>query len=263
MKPFFFGAPAKPLFGVTSTPADEQRARGAVVLCYPFGREYQRSHRALRELSHHLSQNGHHTLRFDYFGCGDSSGASEEGDADQWLEDIGQGIEELRESSGFRRVSLVGLRLGATLATLAASRDPDVDRLVLWDPVVSGAEYLEELGHSNQEFMQDRERPRGWVASDPPDELLGTPISAAMRASIARADLMTLTRSPARSVRIIATDLAPALDRLRAHLESLGAPADLQHISSSARWLKRDEEDRALVPQDIIQHIAAWLGETR
>jgi pimeloyl-ACP methyl ester carboxylesterase len=263
MKPFFFGAPAKPLFGVANDPADAQRARGAVLLCYPFGREYQRSHRAMRELSHHLSQNGHHTLRFDYFGCGDSSGASEDGEAEQWLEDIGHGVEELRESSGFRRVSLVGLRLGATLAALAASRDPDIDRLVLWDPVVNGAEYLDELAGSNQEFMQDRERPRGWVAADPPDELLGTPVTSAMRASIARADLMTLTRSPARSVRIIATDPSPALDRLREHIASLGAAADLQHIASSARWLKRDQEDRALVPQEIIQHIAAWLGETR
>src|SRR5262249_51455446 len=44
------------------------------------------------------------------------------------------------------RVSLIGLRLGATLAARgAAKRAEDVSALVLWDPVVFGTEYLEQL----------------------------------------------------------------------------------------------------------------------
>ena len=146
MRPFYFGAAVRPLFGIYGPPVNGVAPRSGVALCYPFGQEYLRSHRALRELSRQLSQRGHHTLRFDYFGCGDSSGSAEDCTVDQWLQDIEAAVTELRESAGSDRVVLLGLRLGGALAALAASRGLRLDRLVLWDPIVSGRAYLDELG---------------------------------------------------------------------------------------------------------------------
>jgi uncharacterized protein len=261
MKPFYFGAPERPLFGIYSAPRDHSPSRSALVLCYPFGPEYVRAHRALRETSYHLAQKGHHALRFDYFGCGDSSGSSEEGTIDLWLEDIAQAVEELRESSGISRVSLLGLRFGATLAAVAASRNPTIDRLVLWDPIVSGATYLEELARRNRHFMQGRPHPRGWTLSEPPNEVLGAPLTPSLRSSMAGLDLLTLTRSPARRVLLISTEEKRAIDDLGEHLTGLGTPTDRQHVPSPPLWLKQDQVDRTLVPQEVIQRIATWLGE--
>ncbi len=42
-------------------------------------------------------------------------------------------------------MSLVGLRFGAMLAALAASRLNNVDRLVMWDPVIDGEPYAQSL----------------------------------------------------------------------------------------------------------------------
>ena len=42
-------------------------------------------------------------------------------------------------------MGLLGLRLGATLAATAAESRPDVDRLVLWAPIVDGARYAQDL----------------------------------------------------------------------------------------------------------------------
>jgi pimeloyl-ACP methyl ester carboxylesterase len=260
MKPFYFGAPEKPLFGIYSAPTGHSSARSALVVCYPFGPEYVRAHRALRELSHHLTQRGHHALRFDYFGCGDSSGSGEEGTVEQWLEDIAQAVEELRESSGLPRVSLLGLRFGATLAALAASRHPSIDRLVLWDPIVIGAAYLEELALRHRQFMEGRPRPRGWVEADPPDEVLGATLTPVLRAGIAATDLLSLTRPPARRVLLISTEEKHGQDVLSEHLEKIGTPTDRQHVPSPPLWLKQDQVDKTLVPQEVIQRIASWLG---
>lgn len=262
MKPFYFGAPAKPLFGVYTAPGGHQPPRGAVLLCYPFGPEYLRSHRALRELSHHLSLRGQHTLRFDYFGCGDSAGATEDGTMEQWLEDIAHAVDELREASGFRRVSLLGLRFGATLAALFAGRDRDIAKLVLWDPIVSGSAYLKELSRRNRDFMQGRARPRGWTPSEPPDEVLGTPLPDALRASMGRADLLVQASPLARRIFIITTEKSPAAEALAAHLRTSGAETEYRHVPSPALWLKQDQVERALVPQEVIQRIGTSLGET-
>jgi pimeloyl-ACP methyl ester carboxylesterase len=260
MKPFYFGAPEKPLFGIYSAPTGHTRSRNALVLCYPFGPEYVRAHRALRELSHHLTQRGHHALRFDYFGCGDSSGESEEGTVEQWLEDVAQAVEELRESSGLPRVSLLGLRFGATLAALAASRNPAINRLVLWDPILNGADYLEELRQRNRQFMEGRPRPRGWVEAEPPEEVLGAPLTPALRASMAALNLLSLPKLPAEKALLISTEERQGLEELADHLTRLGTPTDRQHVPSPPLWLKQDQVDKTLVPQEVIQRIASWLG---
>jgi pimeloyl-ACP methyl ester carboxylesterase len=260
MKPFFFGEPQKPLFGIYNPPSDEAPPKGAVVLCYPFGPEYLRSHRALRELAGQLADTGHHALRFDYFGCGDSSGATEDGTVDQWLEDIARGVEELRETSGRPRVSLLGLRFGATLAALAAARLPEVDRIVLWDPIVNGRAYLDELNRRNHNFMEGRPRPPNWVEKTPPDELLGTPLPVALRTRLEAIDLLTLGGLEARSALLLSTEQTPWLSPLREHLGKLGVAAQYEHVPSPALWLKQDQVDRTLVPHQVLQRIASWLS---
>ena len=44
------------------------------MLCYPWGSEYIYAHRSLRLLAQRRAAAGIHTLRFDYFGTGDSDG---------------------------------------------------------------------------------------------------------------------------------------------------------------------------------------------
>ena len=84
-------------------------------------------------------------LRFDYFGTGDSAGAGEEGSVEQWSRDVDTAIDELRDTTSLDRVSLVGLRFGGLLAADVAARRKDLDRVVLWDPIVRGEQYVREM----------------------------------------------------------------------------------------------------------------------
>ena len=127
MNCFFFGSSERSLFGVYNPPKGRMARDEGIVLCYPMGQEYMRSHRAFRQLSNLLSRAGFHVLRFDYFGTGDSMGEDEEVSTAQWKSDVGTAIEELKDNAGIERVSVAGLRLGASLAFESASRRPDVE----------------------------------------------------------------------------------------------------------------------------------------
>jgi pimeloyl-ACP methyl ester carboxylesterase len=146
VNPIYFGAGQRRLFGMY-TPAQAQGTRSrAVVLCPPWGEEYLRAHRSIRQLAAMLAASGVHVLRFDYFGTGDSAGDLQEADIKGWQEDIATAIEELKDTTGIAKVGLVGMRLGGTLAaTVAAKRPRDVDALGLWYPVASGEAYVGEL----------------------------------------------------------------------------------------------------------------------
>ncbi len=148
MKPFYFGDRDRSVYGVYDPPMHIAGAAEGAVLCYPLGNEYMKSHRAFRHLAKEIAKVGVHVLRFDYSGTGDSWGSGDDASIPRWVEDIQLAIAELRDMSQTARVSLVGFRFGASLATLVASRHHEVDRLVLWDPVLDGRRYAETLVES-------------------------------------------------------------------------------------------------------------------
>jgi len=141
-RPVVFGPADRPLVGrlhETRAPAV-----GSVVLCSPWGYEENCAFGALQMLARKLAESGFETLRFDYDGCGNSWGdpADDERVA-SWVASCGEAIDFMARRAG-RAVRVVGIRLGAALAVLAAASH-DIDRAVLWDPVVSGKRYLRAL----------------------------------------------------------------------------------------------------------------------
>lgn len=115
--------------------AGTKRARAAVI-CNPAGPEHAYAHRTLRHLALRLSRRGFDVVRFDYYGTGDSDGDDAQASAQGMVDDTAFAIEAAQEISSARQVTLVGLRMGAVIASQAAARHPrEVDALVLWDPV--------------------------------------------------------------------------------------------------------------------------------
>jgi pimeloyl-ACP methyl ester carboxylesterase len=233
-------------------------------LCNPFGEEASRAHRTYRVLATQLERAGYAALRFDYSGTGDSVGDSGAATVDAWVGDVASAAERLRTASGVARVTVVGLRFGATLAMLASARgEPRPRHLVLWDPVVEGAAYLRELVAQHRAYMR-AEIGNGWQdrlrisADGAPAEALGAPIGAVLGAQIAAIDLAAVAPG-ADQVTVITTRVTPEIERLRLHL-----PA-------STRWLELAESpawntDAALnamtVPMDVVQAVVARIEET-
>lgn len=259
----YFGV-RRQLFGALHQPQRLRPRSTAVLLCNPFGEEASRAHRTYRVLATQLERAGYAALRFDYSGTGDSVGDSGAATVDAWVGDVASAAERLRTASGVARVTVVGLRFGATLAMLASARgEPRLRHLVLWDPVVEGAAYLRELIAQHRAYMR-AEIGNGWQdrlrisADGAPAEALGAPIGAVLGAQIAAIDLAAVSPG-ADQVTVITTRVTPEIERLRLHL-----PA-------STRWLELAESpawntDAALnamtVPMDVVQAVVARIEET-
>jgi uncharacterized protein len=146
MTPISFGPPERRLFGLYYPGRTDASATLGVVLCNPFGQEAIRSHRFFRVLAERLARNGHAVLRFDYFGTGDSMGDDNDADLDGWAGDVHVAHKELVRRSGVKDVNWLGMRLGAAVAYRAAQSTANFPkRLILWDPVTDGTQYLAGL----------------------------------------------------------------------------------------------------------------------
>jgi len=142
-RPLWFGPEERSLFGWMHSP-EEGRARGAVVLCPPLGLEGVCSHRAYRRLAERFAEMGIVALRFNYDGTGDSAGGEDDpGRVKAWMGSVGAAVELVR-AGGARRVVVVGMRVGATIAVGQVAQNGGADGLVLWDPCASGRSYLRE-----------------------------------------------------------------------------------------------------------------------
>ena len=130
------------------------RPSRALVICHPMGEEKLWAHRVLVSLSRDLADAGYLVVRFDFRGEGDSDRQFEEADLDTRIQDTRRMIDAATaQSPGIGGVDLLGLRLGATVATAAAVQSKSVSRLVLWDPVVDGAAYMQGVLRWNLMFQ--------------------------------------------------------------------------------------------------------------
>ena len=270
---FFFERGKPRLFGFYHPPLSGESAEGAtagtaapwrdavVVLCQPLGHEYYRCHRAMRLLAEQLSAAGFPVLRFDYYGCGDSAGEPAACDLRQWTRDIAGAMREARAQSGRGSVALVGLRLGATLAALAAEGPESPHSVLLWQPVRSGADYLDELEGIHRELARDLPGRRTSPCAAEPDgatDLIGFPYSRQLLDDIAGVTLGKVRLAGVTRVAILETpdsqppEHAPLDDR-----------ADRLTTSGPAIWRERASRalDGALVPKAPLSAIAGWLSE--
>jgi len=258
-QPIYFGEQGRPLFGFYHPPKEGPWRGVGVVLCPPIGTDRTRSDRAYRHLADRLSQAGFACLRFDLFGTGDSGGdESAPGLLRGWLADVGQAIEEVRARSGAETVSLVGLRLGATLAMLHAAESGPVDSLVLWSPYVSGAGYVGEVTKLHKLYLRIEPALAGAVPTERDgEEALGMFLPRGLLGDLSGVDLLGLTRRPARRTLFIDGGNVQGRDALMARLRELGAEPELR--SHPGHKFLITVSHRATVPDQILDSIVAWL----
>jgi exosortase A-associated hydrolase 2 len=147
--PFYFTCDTYKLFGVLHLPLNDSPTHG-FVFCHPFAEEKLWTHRTFVSFARTLVENGYAVMRFDHYGHGDSDGDFIDASISIYKRDIKNAILELRNRvPTLEKVSLFGLRLGATLAAEISDETDKVESLIMWEPVVNGEAYIQELLRSH------------------------------------------------------------------------------------------------------------------
>ncbi|KCZ51586.1 alpha/beta fold hydrolase [Hyphomonas pacifica] len=261
MTPFYFGSRERRLFGVYH-PAQGGGGSRAVVMCYPWGYEYVNAHRSLVKLASLLSQEGYHVLRFDYFGTGDSAGEDHEMTLQGSLSDISMAIEELKDLSGADHVSVIGLRVGAALAAQAARKWPDdISSLVLWDPILKGAEYLQELY-----LLDDSMRIPGVgpAAQFSPErgggrEVMGFPVTDALASEFSGLDVVSTISELKLPVFMVAIRPVPGQADVAYELSSRDG-SGFELIDDQPVWHEEWPDNVGVIPVTVLNRIVSWMN---
>jgi pimeloyl-ACP methyl ester carboxylesterase len=235
--PFFFRRGQAQLFGLVHAPLGSASPL-AFVLSHSIAEEKLWSHRVMVSMARALASRGHAVLRFDYMGAGDSSGETPDTSLESHLADLAAACVELRRRQPqVERVGIVGLRFGASIGALFAESTEGAALLgdaplVLWDPVLDGESYFQELLRSNlstqlavygkvqetREVLQERIRAGGTVNVD------GYEIGKALFDSCARTDFIGSAArrhgGPVLAVQITASDKNKTRDDLESFARS-------------------------------------------
>ena len=193
---FYFQSNTRNLLATFHPPPGE--ARGGILVIHPFGEEKKCAHRTLVETARALARHGIGVMRFDLSGCGDSEGAFRAVRLAHWAEDIQTAWKALAQRVHSAPRGILGLRLGAALASGACAILQNVAALFLWQPVFNGkTEFTSELrrlliqdmmlnhrpGGSLKEILHALERDEGEL------ELDGYPVTAALYKDICAINL--------------------------------------------------------------------------
>lgn len=130
------------LYGMLYWPVGRNR-QIPVVICPPDGEEREWSQRSLVRSARALAAAGHPVLRFDFMGQGESEGAFEDSTIASRANDLRSSVDLLRQATG-SMPAVVAVRLGALIATQCATTTP-LTHLVLWEPILNGSTYINEL----------------------------------------------------------------------------------------------------------------------
>ena len=245
----YFGPEGASLFGWLHRPAPGSLAGFGLVICNPFGFESLSAHRGLRTLAEAGAAAGLPCLRFDYAGTGNSQGDEFEPPLlARWLASVHAAIDALKQASGMERVCLFGVRLGATLATLAALERDDVAGLALMAPVLRGRSYLRELTMLTETGAG---RAAGVpVGADGTVESGGFLLTREAGEALQAVDLRKPPRAPAPRVLLIERDdVSPPLDWLPP-LEAVGVAVTRVRWPGYAAMM--EDPLRCAAPQAVI-----------
>lgn len=241
---------------------------GAVVIG-PFAEEKKSSLKPLAELTRTLGSSGIAAMRIDLRGTGDSSGSSAEISLNSMTEDVLASSEALRAECGCADIGFIGLRLGASIALLAARRIR-TEALVLIEPVVYGRLYVRELERSRairrMLTRRDAEPPALQQPSGGPElaatvDMDGMELASSFLAELEALELSNVARE------LVATGMAPrhtlilqvgARTTARADYVRLAESlkdATLEAVVAEPFWLQADYVNPNAVSEKLISFL--------
>ncbi len=244
----------------------QQKAKGAVLLCSPILMENINANWAFRRLATQLSLAGYDVLRFDYFGTGDSLGYDSDACVDRWKRDILEASKYLQSISKQETISIVGLRFGASLA--AQANVEFIDKLILWEPIINGNEYVNELFYKYLKTLSDLNYIRKTETKAKKGELIGFGFSDNLDRSIRDTRLVDgKNLKNANQVILLSSNKSKPfdayLDKLSESCSSLKNQTRFKncYVEDKSPGIEKYNDLRAFLPGKSLDVIISELGK--
>jgi len=145
------------LRGMIHRPVEARSRRGtpAVIFLHGFTGDRMESHWIFVKCARALAKAGIASLRFDFYGSGESEGEFREVTLQGEIEDARAAVDFLRRYRGIdrNRLGLLGLSLGGAVAASVA-RDSQIGALVLWAAVARPAELRALAGQTSRPIVE-------------------------------------------------------------------------------------------------------------
>jgi hypothetical protein len=214
-------------------------------------------------------------------GTGDSDGEFEDATVETRVSNIVKAVGILKERAKIQRIGLLGMRLGATWAALAAAESIKVNSLILWDPIMNVKEFLDNSLRRSVAFQSvlfgeilfDRKKLIERLISDGKIEhqgyqlniVDGCPISRDFYIQSMYMDLPARLKIYPGNVLIIQIDRAN--EPLTSELIDLtdirsckGKAVDLVHVNESMRWWTIGGSNRVPEPDRVFDVTENWIA---
>lgn len=250
--PIVFGGSETRCFGWFHAAQKPVRGMG-VVLCRPAGYEGTCAYETYTQLAEKLSSAGFAVIRFDYHGTGDSAGSdSDPNRVRAWIDSTKSAIEEVKRLGGISRISLFGVRLGATLAAVTAAECGGVDSLAMWAPCVTGKAFARELRASRSRLSAAADS-----SAEDGIEALGYVYTAQTLQDMQILDCQRLSVPPARRVLIVGRDDMPMEGPLPTAYRNMDIDTTYTVLPGYANMIVEPHD--GVVAHETLDAIVDWL----
>jgi pimeloyl-ACP methyl ester carboxylesterase len=166
---------------------------------------------------------------------------------------------ELRRRTGVRQICLLGVRLGALLATLAAEQCGESTSLALIAPVVSGRRHLRDLRTTRLAALMGKDdAPESREASPGSMEVSGFTLSAATLNALAQVDLKASAAPAASAVLLLDGKSMPGAAAWAQHLSDLGIRTTYSALPGLIEMIMTSPQS-ATVPLEMVAAFETWL----
>jgi exosortase A-associated hydrolase 2 len=119
-------------------------AHSSILFLPPFAEEMNKSRHIVASQARELAAAGNRVMLLDLTGCGDAGGDFLDASWQIWLQDAMFAADTL-VTMGAGPLNLWGLRLGALLACELSRTRADVQKLMLWQPVLNGEQQIDQF----------------------------------------------------------------------------------------------------------------------
>jgi pimeloyl-ACP methyl ester carboxylesterase len=250
------------MFGALHAPLNTRASGVGILFCPPFGWNEICAHRGYMHWAELLADHGHHALRIDLPGSGESSGGPRDpGQLDAWRAGVNAGASVLATQEGCRRVVGLGIGLGGMLACLAAADGAPIDDLLLWAVPSRGGGLLRELRVFARVADSEIRLPDGGEPPPPADgslEVAGFLLTPETIGSLEALDLTEheLPSGAERHALLLGRDVVPVDRRLREHLE---ASATVTTGAGGGYAALMVHPELTAMPEETFATSLAWL----